>query len=188
MSIQLPGRIPLVTIDVSQPLWRVHESRFGAVHFGRGANKRFDCPAGSFGVLYLGGSPGVAVLETLVRGADRCVVDERQWLLRSVSRVYLAEALRLMAFEGKFLPRFGVGAERAHAGAYGECQELSAALHGRHADVDGIQFRSRWDTSRLCWAVFERAQHKVRGVGSPRPLHGSRAGDQVLDEYEILLV
>jgi hypothetical protein len=166
----------------------VHETRFGALWYGKNADKRFDDPSAGFGVLYLGESPSVAVLETLVRGADRCVVDERDWNLRSVSRVSLAEELRMLQFEGSGLRRFGIGADRAHAGAYAECQGLSAALHARDPNCDGIQFRSRWDTSKLCWAVFERAQHKIRGVRATQPLRGSRIGDQVLDECDIRLV
>lgn len=188
MSIALPGRLPLVRVKPSQPLWRVHETRFGAIWYGTRADKRFDDPAGVFGVLYLGESPAVAVLETLVRGADRCVVDQREWNLRSVSQVSLAEELRMVQFEGPGLRRFGIGAERAHAGSYAECQQLSATLHARHPDVDGIQFRSRWDTSRMCWAVFDRASHKIAAAGAPHRLNGSRIGDQVLDECEIQLV
>lgn len=188
MSIPLPDPLPIVTIQVARPLWRVHETRLGAIWYGKRADKRFDDPAGVFGVLYLGESPAVAVLETLVRGSDRCIVDQGEWNLRSVSRAYLAAELRMLQFEGSALRRFGIGAERAHAGSYGECQELSAALHARHPEVDGIQFRSRWDTSQLCWAVFDRAKHKIKGTGRAVPLSGSRIGDQVLDECRIQLV
>lgn len=188
MSIGLPAKLPIVSVEVSRQLWRVHETSFGAIWYGTGGNKRFDDPARGFGVLYLGESPAVAVLETLVRGSDRCTVDQSEWNLRSVSRVYLAKELRLLQFEGPALKRFGIGAERAHAGGYAECQGLSATLHARHPDVDGIQFRSRWDTSQLCWAVFDRAKHKIRGAGARIPLRGSRIGDQVLDECEIEFV
>ncbi len=188
MPIVLPGRLPIATVEVSRPLWRVHETSFGAIWYGTKADKRFDDPAGSYGVLYLGARPSVAVLETLVRGADRCIVDQREWDRRSVSRVYLSEELRLLQFEGPALRRFGIGAERAHAGGYTECQELSATLHARHPGVDGIQFRSRWDTSQLCWAVFDRANSKIGGAGAPKALKDSRIGNEVLDECEIQLV
>jgi hypothetical protein len=166
----------------------VHETRYGAIWYGTNADKRFDDPGGGLGVLYLGESPAVAVLETLVRGSDRCIVDQREWNLRSISRVHLAGDLRVLQFEGAALKRFGIGAERAHAGGYAECQALSAHLYARQPDVDGIQFRSRWDTSQLCWAVFDRAKHKIRGAGASQPLRGSSIGDQVLDECEIQLV
>lgn len=188
MPIALPDQPPLVRVEASRPLWRVHDSSLGTIWYGKKADKRFDDPAREFGVLYLGESPAVAVLETLVRGSDRCVVDQREWDLRSISRVNLAEDLWVLQFEGPGLRRLGIGAERAHAGAYAECQAFSAALQARHPEVDGIQFRSRWDTSQLCWAVFERANHKIKLAGTPQRLKDSAIGDRVLDECEIRLV
>lgn len=122
MAIVLPDSLPIVRVEVPRPIWRVHRSHRKAIWYGRTADRRFDDPDRSFGVLYLGESPAVAVLETRVRGSDRCVVDRREWNLRSVSRVYLAGELRLLRFEGCTLRRFGIGAERADAGGYAECQ------------------------------------------------------------------
>ena len=45
--------LPLVTLE--QPWWRFHQCRFGAVHFGRSGNSRFDPPQGpqgTYSVLY----------------------------------------------------------------------------------------------------------------------------------------
>ena len=190
MAISLPRKPPVVRVPVSRALWRVHRSQLDAFWYGPGAKAtgRFDDPALGFGVLYLGSTPGVAVLETLVRGAARCVVDRKEWNARSIARVSLRAPLRVLQFEGKRLPEFGIGAERAHVGAYGECQELSARVHATLPEVDGIQFRSPWDQSRLCWALFDRAAHKVAGAGSSVPLEGSALGDEVLEAYPIVVV
>lgn len=190
MSIPLPPKPPLVTVPVSRALWRVHRSGLGPIWYGPGATAvgRFDDPALAYGVLYLAETPGVAVLETLVRGAGRCVISRTEWESRSVARVNLSEKLRVLQFEGERLPEFGIGADRAHAGIYDECQELSAAVHASLPDVDGIQFRSRWDQSRLCWAVFDRASRKIAGAERPVPLRDSPIGDEVLDAYPIRIV
>jgi hypothetical protein len=190
MAIPLPPKPPIVTVPVSRALWRVHRSAQNPIWYGPGAKAagRFDDPALGYGVLYLAETPGVAVLETLVRGAGRCVVSRTEWEARSVARVNLSEKLRMLQFEGRGLPEFGIGAERAHAGIYDECQELSAAVHASLPRVDGIQFRSRWDQSRLCWAVFDRASHKIAGAERSIPLRGSAIGDEVLDAYPIRIV
>lgn len=190
MTIVVPGKPPVVTVPVSRSLLRVHRTGRGAIWFGPGAKAvgRFDDPALGFGVCYLGETPGVAALETLVRGASRCIVDRGEWEARSVSRVHLTAKLRMLQFEGARLPAFGIGADRAHAGVYDECQQLAADVHATLLDVDGIQFRSRWDTSRLCWAVFDRAAHKIAASDEPEPLDGSAVGDEVLDAYPILIV
>jgi hypothetical protein len=102
--------------------------------------------------------------------------------------VRLAEKLQVLQFEGKRLPEFGIGAERAHSGVYDECQALSAEVHATLPNVDGIQFRSRWDPTCLCWAVFDRAARKIAGADPSEPLHGSAIGEEVLDTYPILVV
>jgi hypothetical protein len=190
MPISLPDPAPWVEVPVSRPLWRVHRSALDPLWFGPGARAagRFDDPDLRFGVCYLGETPGVAVLETLVRGAARCVVDRAEWASRSVTRVRLARKLRMLQFEGERLPEFGIGADRAHAGTYGECQRLSAEVHATLPRLDGIQFRSRWDPSRLCWALFDRAASRIAGTDPPEPLDGGALGDEVLETYPIVLV
>ncbi|HEX8432906.1 MAG TPA: RES family NAD+ phosphorylase [Longimicrobium sp.] len=188
MPIVLPRKPPVAVVAVMRPLWRVHRSGVGALWFGARGIGRFDDPALGFGVCYLGETPGVAVLETLVRGSSRCVVDRREWEARSVSRVHLSAKLRVLQFEGSRLPEFGIGADRAHAGIYDECQRLAADVHATLPDVDGIQFRSRWDPSRLCWAIFERAAHKIAAAGPAEPLAGSAVGDEPLEAYPIIVV
>lgn len=188
MVILLPDRPPVYTVPVSRVLWRVHQTALGPVWFGRGRRFRFDDPEQVFGVAYFGESPAVSVLEVLVRGSARCAVDQAEWEARSVSRVHLGEKLRMLQFEGDRLPVFGVGVERASAAGYAECQRLSAELHREHPDIDGIQYRSRWDPTKLCWAVFDRASPKIARTDASEPLAGSALGDEVLDAYPILLV
>ncbi|HEX8360108.1 MAG TPA: RES family NAD+ phosphorylase [Longimicrobium sp.] len=188
MAIALPDKPPIVMVPASRVLWRVHQTALGALWFGRSRRYRFDDPRRLFGVAYLGESPAVSVLETLVRGWARCAVDQQEWEARSVSRVHLAEKLRMLQFEGDKLPVFGVGVERASAAGYAECQRLSAELQHAHPELDGIQYRSRWDPTKLCWALFDRASHKIARADPSEPLAGSAIGDEVLDSYRILLV
>ncbi|MBD0321305.1 MAG: RES family NAD+ phosphorylase [Gemmatimonadetes bacterium] len=191
MTIRLPGRLPVVTVPASKPLWRVHLSTRPVMWYGPGTDSpssgRFDDPALGFGVCYLGETPGVAVLETLVRGADYCVVAQAQWGARSIAQVRLAEPLHMVQFEGPKLPAFGVGMDRAGADDPEECQELAAAVHAA-STVDGIQYRSRFDPSKLCWALFGRASGKVAGVSFTQRLASGAIGLEVLDEYSIVLV
>lgn len=190
MPIALPAKPPLTAVPVSRALWRLHRKDLGAIWFGPRAEAlgRFDDPALGYGVLYLGETPGVTVLETLVRGTSRCIVSRQKWKNCSILRVRLKEKLQVLQFEGKRLPEFGIGAERAHSSEYEECQALSAEVHASLPDVDGIQFRSRWDPSCLCWAVFDRAAHKIAGADPSDPLEGSAIGEEVLDTYPILVV
>ena len=73
MPIVLPKRIPVAVIPAGSILWRVHRRAHHPLWFGPAPapTSRFDAPAGEFGTCYFAETPGVAVLETLVRGSRR---------------------------------------------------------------------------------------------------------------------
>jgi hypothetical protein len=188
MPITLPRRIPTVTLAPGGTLWRVHRRVHGPLWFGPAPGTpplgRFDAPGGEFGVCYFGESVGVAVLESLVRGSRR-LVDRADLEARAVSIIETRERMRFLQLEGRGLARLGLGAERVHAADYGDCQRMMLDLFEHHPDVDGVQYRSRWDTSRLCWAVFDRAQAKLGPPANPAWLGDPAVIGPTLDEYEL---
>jgi hypothetical protein len=175
--IRLPKRIPVAVHPPRTILWRVHRTRQGALWYGPHGDppsNRFDAPANEYGICYFGESLDVSFLETLVRGAD--VVEQSEVAARSASYFATAEEMRFLRFEGPGLVRLKIGGDVAHAADYAPCQRMACDLYEQHPDIDGIQFRSRWDTSSLCWAVFDRAKAKV----------GPALGKQSLGSYDVI--
>jgi hypothetical protein len=179
MPIRLPGNPPLVEVPVTQVLWRVHRMEHAPLWFGPGPGKppagRFDAPAGEFGTCYFGATPGVAILETLVRGLKVPIIPRSALQVRGLSSVALATPLQMVQLEGKGLPSFGISAHEVSGPDLTRCQALASLIH-EELDVDGIQYRSRWDTSELCWAVFDRAQDRL----------GNLLGTQHLDNPAVV--
>lgn len=188
MPIALPRRIPITALPTGSTLWRVHRRAHGPLWFGPAPGTpplgRFDAPAGQFGVCYFGESMGVAVLESLVRGSRR-LLDRADLEARVVSTVATTQRMRFLRLEGPGLARLGLGAEQVHAAEYADCQRMMLDLFEQHPDVDGVQYRSRWDTSRLCWAVFDRARAKLTPPGPPARLGDGAVIGPTLDEYEL---
>lgn len=188
MPIALPRRIPIVTRRAGSTVWRVHRRTLAPLWFGPAPGTpprgRFDAPAGEFGICYFAESISVAVLETLVRGS-RPLLDRSELEARAVSTVALREPMRFLQFEGAGLARLGIGAEQAHAADYAECQRMMLDLHNAHPDVDGVQYRSRWDNSLLCWAVFERGLPRLDTPSSPAWLGDPAVIGPTLDRYEL---
>ncbi|MBV9109875.1 MAG: RES family NAD+ phosphorylase [Gemmatimonadetes bacterium] len=72
-----------------------------------------------------------------------------------------------------------------HGFPYAECQALALAVW-EHADgVDGIEYRSRWDDSRLCIALFDRAADAVGAPGPAHPLDTPALVRPILRHYGI---
>lgn len=188
MPIVLHRRIPLVTLPAGATLWRVHRREHGPLWFGPAPGTpprgRFDAPAGEFGVCYFAESLGVAVLESLVRGSRR-LLDRPDLEARVVSTIPLREPLELLRFEGPGLAKLGIGAEQAHARDYADCQRMMLDLFHSHRGVDGVQYRSRWDNSLICWAIFDRAQDKLSAPGKPDWLGDAAVIGPTLDRYEL---
>lgn len=168
MPIRLPNDPPLVEVPASRVLWRVHPLAYDPVWFGpaRGdpPRGRFDAPGGEYGVCYFGATLGVALLETLVRGRKVPILPRAELETRGVSSVSAKAPLRMLRLEGKGLPAFGISAHEVSGNDYAACRDLALHAHGTMPDVDGIQYRSRWDTSELCWAVFDRARNRLGDV------------------------
>lgn len=155
-------------VPLSQVLWRVHPLRYEPVWFGPAAGEppqgRFDAPGGEYGTCYFGESLGVALLETLVRGRKHPLISRAALEVRGGSAFGVAAPLRMLQLEGAGLPSFGISAHEVMGADYAECPDLARRLHAQFAEVDGIQYRSRWDTGSLCWAVFDRAEHRIGGL------------------------
>jgi hypothetical protein len=168
MALRLPDDPPVVGVPLDQVLWRVHLLRYDALWFGPGAGAppkgRFDAPGGEYGTCYFGKSLGVALLETLVRGRRRPLISRADLEVRGGSAFGVAAPLRVLQLEGAGLPSFGISAHEVMGSDYAACQELALRVHARHPEVDGIQYRSRWDSGSLCWAVFDRAETRIGGL------------------------
>ncbi|MET0395405.1 MAG: RES family NAD+ phosphorylase [Longimicrobiaceae bacterium] len=180
MPISLPDDPPLAEVPLGQVLWRVHPLELGPLWFGPGDGRpprgRFDAPGGEFGTCYFAATLGVAVLETLVRGLKVPVIPRAELAARGGSAVAPAMPLRMLRLEGPGLSSFGVGAHEVAGDDYGACRDLARRVHRALPEVDGIQYRSRWDTSELCWAVFDRARGRL----------GATLGTQRLDDAAVV--
>jgi hypothetical protein len=168
MPIRLPKDPPLVEVPLGQVLWRVHPLSYSPMWFGPGQGKpprnRFDAPAGAYGICYFGGSLGVAILETLVRGRKRPLISRADLDVRGGSALGLSAPLRMLQLEGAGLPSFGISAHEVMGNDYASCQDLARRVHAELPEIDGIQFRSRWDSGSLCWAVLDRAEDRIGGL------------------------
>jgi len=165
MAIHLPEDPPVVDLAVQAVLWRVHLRDHDALWFGRAGKYRFDAPAGEYGVCYFGSSLGVAILETLVRGKRVPIIPRSELEARNGTAVSPAETLKVMQLEGPGLPSFGASAHQVTGPDHSDCRDLALRVWAQHRELDGIQYRSRWDHS-LCWAFYDRAETKLAPLGT----------------------
>lgn len=164
-----PESPPVARIAAGQILHRIHAALQPAHWYGRKeAQWRWDDPGRRYGVLYLGKGLVGPFSETLLRTpADRDVLWDVVEQKRAASFV-TTRGLRLARVHGAGLAWFrtttaAVAADFDPAkpdSAYVVTQRISAIVHA-NTTLDGIQYRSRFDSDQLCIALFERADDAI---------------------------
>ena len=161
--------VPEAKIGAGAILHRVHVAGVSARWYGRkDATWRWDDPAGGYGILYLGKSAVGPFAETLLRTpTDRHLLWEQVARRRTAAFVTL-RPIRLAKLHGPGLAWFlATTADLAadfdpitNPGAYIKPQQLLAQINKETA-LDGIQYRSRFDSDQFCIALFERADAAI---------------------------
>ncbi len=171
------AKLPVASIAAGKVLHRVHGAGVQARWYGRkDASWRWDDPARGFGVLYLGKTLIGPFAETLLRSPhERDVLWDRVQQKRHATFT-TTRSLKLAKLHGEGLAWFetttaaiaaDVGPAGA-AGAYAAPQAIASLVH-RDTELDGVQYRSRFDNDELCIALFERADPAIalKSQGDP---------------------
>jgi RES domain len=188
-SVVLPTHI----IKTNCTLSRIHKSlgrdnqKRNAIYFDRSNQSRFNALAGEYGILYAGLDNCVAFRETSRVYSDTPI--PRDFLAPNcLSVIYPQRDLILVDLSGAGLTKIGADA-RLITGTYSLSQVWSQALYN-HADrIDGLYYRSRFDPSRFCVALYDDrvspAELKEERITSDNLLDRSFEPEleQILDEY-----
>ena len=169
---------PTTDIAAGETLHRVHHAANKARFYGkRDATWRWDAPAGTYGVLYLGASRDGPFAETLLRKPAQRAVVWSEVEKRRFARFRTTDPLRLADVHGKGLGWAGVTVAevaadhdgKTYPGAYAKTQAISAEVHAS-TDLDGVAYRSRLDPDQICVALFDRADSKIELVEEGEPI------------------
>ena len=185
----LPGSLPTIMVRQGTPWWRVHSAAHGPVWFGpapgRGPRNRFDAPNREYRVCYLGDSPEVSIAETIIRQPHTRLVSRTVLEASIASRFPISRELKLVRLHGPGLLRLGIGADVAHGYPYDQCQQLALELWQHGDAVDGIEYLSRWDNDRFCFALFDRAADALGAPDHTLSLADPRRTSPILHRYRI---
>ena len=175
-----------------QPLWRIHRTDHDPLWFGptRGEppRGRFDAPNAEYQICYLGGSPAAALVETLLRGRQRRVIARSTLRLRTLTAIHPQRTLPLARLDGPGMVRLGTGGDIIHAADYSASRRLAFEVFQDNAGVDGLRYRSRWDSDCFCVALFNRAEPAVTAAPDGERLDRSPHIQTLLDRYRVGIV
>lgn len=162
--------LPIVEVTQFVRVHRtVHDPMFYGPMKGEPPEGRFDSET-EYRTLYGADTFDGALIETVIRNPSIRLVDPRRLHERSCTLVECSRPLRLVKCMDDGLQ--AIGADNSiSAGMYQHSRDWALALWAHAEQADGLVYRSRHDTSRLCYAVWCRTQGLL-SAASTMPLQG----------------
>jgi hypothetical protein len=181
----------ITVTEFNDSLFRTHSVLRAPVFFGRGASNRFDAPDRSYGVLYAGGDPFCAFIETFTRAAGTRIITTTELERQALSELRAVRPLRLIDLtQSGALLRIGADA-RLFSAEHDVAQRWSKSLHDHPIRLDGILYPSRLDPEKHGIALFEDRAPAILNLSrdswyAPGPVR--RVLADVMEHYGLELV
>ncbi len=180
-------KLPLKIVEAETVFYRVHQGKYDPIYFSSSAQGRFNVLEG---VIYLGIDEYVAFRETIGRFSKYGLISSQELEKRCLSEVIPSRKLSLVDLTANGLTFLDADA-RLLTGSYEIAQQWSKNLQDHPSNPDGIYYRSRYDPSRFCLALYQVRTHSILQVITTHELmsdeYTKRLGF-ILDEYEYGLV
>jgi len=161
--------VPAVAVPTAG-LWRLSKRPASEPYWARGAQSRFDDPAGTtpgaatFGVLYAGQDPETAFCESVIHENSlflngAFVVSRASLVARSLVgfKHPTKPSLTLADLTGAGLKALGLNNDISASDNYCISQAWAAAIHVARPELDGIRYVSRQRNDAFCYALFDRS-------------------------------
>ena len=157
--------LPLHPAPAGMALFRIVAAATEPLFFGPKPGDppagRFDAADGSFRACYAGLSPEACFAEKFLRHLPGRAIEVALIRMMALVRLETLRPLALVALHGPGLAPIGATAAVAH-GAYATSRPWAAALFAHPQHPDGLCWRSRFDDSLFCVALFDRCQGDLR--------------------------
>lgn len=176
-------KLPIKTFAAETIFYRIHQARYNPIYFGTSREGRFDTPEG---VIYLGIDEYVAFRETIGRFSKYRLISSEELEKRRISELINTRVLSLVDLTGKGLTLLDADA-RLLTGDYRIAQQWSEALQNHPNNPDGIYYRSRYDPSRFCLALYQMKTSSILQVVNTYDFLSDeylRNVANILDEYQ----
>ena len=137
--------------------------------------------------MYVGVDPYVAVIESFQIAGIRPVITESKLKERSLSRIRMRGALRLVNLVDSGAPYAGRHRRERSRPAV-PYRSWSRAIQTHPARADGILYRPRHDPAQIAAAFFDRTAERVRADNLGAWLDQRTLLAGVLDTYGVAFV
>lgn len=150
----------LSIVEITQPLYRLHDQKYSALYFSESGNGRFDGADQDYGICYTGLDVYVSFIESFGRTHSKNFVEKSVLQEKFLSEIKPKSPLRIADIRGRALTQIG-GDERLSTGDYSTSRIWAKAIFNHPTKPDGILYRSRHDGDRFCCGLFGSAKNNL---------------------------
>lgn len=198
-----PADLTPFLFTLSSSFFRMHDTAWDPIHFGKGKCWRFDDPEGRFGVMYCGASYYGAFSETIgqeipppesIPGGfldQDVIITEDQLSAYRLSRLVSKKPLRLVDLTGPFLKHFRASAQHTVGLDYRDSQQLSRKIYDHPDKVDGIYYLARNDPHEGSFALFQRCRKTIiieKRLGSLLEPANRHTLARIVNHYQLTII
>lgn len=170
--------------------YRLNDARYpSALHFDTSGKGRFDGQNQGYGILYTGADVYAAFIECFGRDPQQeRNISENLIRSRNLFKINSSKPLRFADLTGSGLNIIGASLDLI----YGDrliSRKWAKSIFHHPQQVDGIKYRSRLDSSKFNYGIFDRAKDSLieESVGNLFDSHPYLLGE-ILDCYQYGLV
>jgi hypothetical protein len=180
-------KLPLTRL--SARIYRIHQTKYSALYFGKDGSCRFDDPLKKYGVLYACLGPDAAFAEVFLRRLDRVLIEEDTIRERSLAVIRL-DSVAFVDLTGDGLRRISCDNRIATGVPYRTTSLWSRALFEHPRKPAGIIYRSRHNPKLKCIAIFSAFSRKLKLLESTNLLGRSLRSWTVrqLERYDLSIL
>lgn len=177
-------KLPLSRL--SGRIYRIHQSKYSSLYFGKDGTCRFDDPLKKFGILYACPGPEGAFAEVFLRRLAKVLIEEDAIRERSLAVIRL-ESDAFVDLTGDGLRRLSCDNRIATEVPYRTTALWSRALFEHPQKPAGIIYRSPHNPKIKCIAIFSTFSRKLKLLESTNLLGRSLRSWTVrqLDRYDL---
>ena len=155
-TARFPAGLLAHNLQAGDVVVRVHHQSLGPVFFGPKPGvppqNRFDAPGGEYRIMYAAERLEGAFVETILRRPTgrilrRAQVEDRMW-----TELRLERALVLAKLFGEGLQFHKIDPSVSASDNYRATRALALALHTDFPELDGLAYRSRFNSDQVCYA------------------------------------
>ena len=180
--------LPAINFPQGSKFFRIHNSSYSSLYFGKAKIYRFDDPKQDFGICYTSEKFEGAILETFGHSTGNKIFDRADINQRICSYVITDKNLKLVDITGKNLTKIGADSRLFSTTDYNIPQSWSRYFWEHADNFDGIYYHLRHNPDIKGIALYDRTSGHIQEKCFINNLCLSQRFTNICSKYKYIII